>query len=83
MKLPNGHYRTLAGSEMRISGKLGGVSRVLFDWVEESPACCDCHPDPYEDHGCLVWTCNMCGGGRAELSPYRDGIKAEEAKCSL
>lgn len=38
MGLPNGHYRTKAGSEMWISGKHGGISRVEFDWLEEGGA---------------------------------------------
>ncbi len=29
--LPNGKYRTKAGSEMQISGTHGGISRVWFD----------------------------------------------------
>ena len=41
MSLPNGHYRTAAGSEMWISGKHDGVSEVSFDWFEED-ACLDC-----------------------------------------
>lgn len=33
--LPNGHYKTEHGSEMWISGKHGGISRVEFDWLDE------------------------------------------------
>ena len=66
MNLPNGHYRTAAGSEMWISGERGGISRVEFDWLEEA-ACCDCRPDAYEHDGRLTWTCDVCGGGSAEL----------------
>ena len=68
MSLPNGHYRTAAGSEMWISG---GRSRVEFDWVEED-ACCDCMPAAYEQDGCLVWRCASCGGGRAALKPAEE-----------
>ena len=67
--LPNGHYRTAHGSEMWISGKHGGVSRVEFDWLEEPNACPDCHVDAYEHDGCLHWSCDVCGGGFAELQP--------------
>ena len=70
MTLPNGHYRTAAGSQMWISGKHSGISAVEFDWLEEENACCDCVPCAYEDDGDLVWHCEVCGGGRAKL--YRD-----------
>ena len=66
MKLPNGHYRTANGSEMWISGKVGGISEVSFDWLEES-ACCDCRPVAYAQDGRLAWECSECGGGSAEL----------------
>lgn len=68
MGLPNGHYRTAAGSEMWISGKHGGKSTVEFDWFEED-ACCDCQPEPYDCDGRLIWHCDECGGGSAELMP--------------
>ena len=68
MKLPNGNYRTARGSTMEISGKYAGISRVEFDWVEEC-ACCDCHAQPYDDGGYLVWDCDSCGGGSAKLVP--------------
>lgn len=51
---------------MVISGKYGGISRVDFDWLEEG-ACIDCVPSAYEDEGDLVWSCDICGGGRANL----------------
>lgn len=66
MKLPDGEYRTKAGSEMTIE-KNGGRSRVAFDWFEEENACCDCQPSAYEEDGRLVWSCDECGGGSAEL----------------
>ena len=50
---------------MTISGKHGGISRVLFDWVEEG-GCCDCHAEPYDDDGWLIWRCDECGGGSAK-----------------
>lgn len=68
MGLPNGHYRTAAGSEMWISGEHGGISRVEFDWLEEG-ACPDCVPDAYEYDGMLIWHCDQCEGGQAELQP--------------
>ena len=67
--LPNGHYKTEHGSEMWISGKHGGISRVEFDWLEEPNACCECQVEAYERDGCMHWTCNVCGGGFAELQP--------------
>jgi len=66
MRLPNGHYKTAAGSEMRISGTHGGRSVVDFDWLEEG-ACCDCRVSAYEHDGDLLWECDYCGGGRAQL----------------
>ena len=35
MGLPNGIYRTAAGSTVTISGKYSGISAVEFDWLEE------------------------------------------------
>ena len=73
MKLPNGHYRTKAGSFVEISGKHGGISAVEFDWFEEPNACIDCTVDPYPDRDCdrwiLTWECEECGGGCAEIVP--------------
>lgn len=66
--LPNGHYRTAAGSQMWISGDHGGRSVVEFDWVEEG-ACCDCQAQPYEVDGMLTWHCDECDGGCAQLYP--------------
>lgn len=68
MGLPNGHYRTKAGSNMWISGEHGGISRVEFDWLEEG-GCPDCVPDAYEYGEMLIWHCDQCGGGQAELMP--------------
>ena len=66
--LSNGHYRTAAGSKMRISGEFKGISEVSFDWVEEG-GCLDCVVEVYEQEGWLVWHCTECGGGKAELKP--------------
>lgn len=64
--LPPGKYKTQAGSTMEITGKHGGISIVEFDWLEEG-GCIDCVPEPYDDEGCLVWSCEECGGGCAQL----------------
>lgn len=70
-KLPNGHYRTAAGSEMWISGEHGGKSKVEFDWLEEG-GCIECNVDPNEQDGMLVWHCDECGGSCAELRKVED-----------
>lgn len=74
MTLPRGHYRTAAGSEMWVSGKHGGISKVEFDWLEEG-GCIDCEPNAYDDEGILIWTCDECGGGSAELFPADDAAQ--------
>ena len=67
MMMNNGEYKTAAGSTMSISGEHGGRSVVEFDWWDEG-ACPNCEPEPYaDDDGFLVWNCDDCGGGRAEL----------------
>ena len=68
MGLPNGIYRTAAGSTVTISGKYSGISAVEFDWLEEG-GCSDCVPNAYEYEGDLIWHCDECGGGRAQLIP--------------
>lgn len=65
--LPVGIYKTAAGSTMTITGAHGGISVVDFDWFEETGACCDCEPDPYDDDGFLSWHCESCGHGLAKL----------------
>ena len=70
--LPNGKYRTLAGSTVTISGNHAGVATVEFDWLDEDQACIDCHPEPYPEYWGhaewrLVWHCAVCGGGSAKL----------------
>ena len=64
--MQNGRYETENGSVMVISGEHGGESRIVFDWVEED-ACCDCEVEAYDVDGYLVWHCEVCGGGKAEL----------------
>lgn len=77
MSLPNGTYRTKAGSEVRISGKHSGVASIDFDWFEEAGACCDCQPSPYPLEGRLEWSCDVCGGGFAELYPVEEAVHEE------
>jgi len=72
MMLPNGHYRTAAGSEMWISGEHSGISAVEFDWIEEEHACINCQALVYEQEGYLVWRCEYCGGGRAALTKVEE-----------
>jgi hypothetical protein len=79
--LPNGHYRTEAGSTVEVYGKHSGSVRVSFDWLEERGACCDCQVDPYPEHWGggeyrLMWHCEDCDGGSAVLEPDPE---AEEA----
>lgn len=68
MGLTCGHYRTAAGSEMWVYGEHCGKSAVEFDWLEEG-GCMDCQPCAYDVDGMLVWHCDECGGGAAELMP--------------
>lgn len=74
MTLPNGHYRTKAGSTVEVYGQYSGRVRVSFDWLEEPDACCDCQVEPYPEHWGddeyrLTWSCEICGGGSATLYP--------------
>lgn len=66
--------RTDAGSRVRLSGKHGGIVDIDFDWFEEDHACIDCQPDIDASRDTnwwkLVWTCESCGGGSADLTPY-------------
>lgn len=78
-RLPNGKYKTVAGSTMEISGKHGGISKVDFDWLEEG-ACCDCEPMEYEQDGRLVWHCEHHAGGSAELIIMQDDPLPENAE---
>ena len=77
MKLPNGTYRTKAGSTVEISGKYGGVAKVTFDWFEEDNACPDCDVYPYPqwqggERWDLTWACEVCDGGFAEIEPVKE-----------
>lgn len=66
-QMTTGLYHTKAGSTVRISGKHSGISEVSFDWLEEPHACSDCVPEAYPVDDALVWHCEVCGGGSAEL----------------
>lgn len=70
--LPNGKYKTAAGSTVVISGDHSGISTVEFDWLEEN-ACVDCEAAAYPvKQGAdwfLEWSCEECGGSMAVLYP--------------
>lgn len=68
MKLPDGNYRTEAGSTLTLLNN-GGRSLVEFDWYEEEGACCDCRVNVYPDGEYLTWHCDECAGGYAKLYP--------------
>jgi len=63
--LPKGIYKTKNGSTVEICGKYGKAYRIYFDWLEEEYACLDCKP--YYADNKLMWCCEECGGGWAEL----------------
>ena len=62
--MQNGHYQTVNGSRVTVSGRHSGIYEIEFDWVEEN-ACIECRPSVYD--GSLVWDCDHCNGGRAML----------------
>ena len=65
MSLPNGEYRTIAGSRVTLSGPYGGSCVVSF---KEENACCDCAVNEYpSEDGYLVWRCKYHEGGKAQL----------------
>jgi hypothetical protein len=59
--LPNGHYRTRAGSTVEVNGEHSGCVRVVFDWFEEPAACCDCVVEPYPEDWVTVRTGSPAG----------------------
>ena len=72
MKLKNGFYKTESGSEVKISGRHSGICRIYFNWFKED-TCEYCHVNTYPEEietgvFALIWTCENCGGGHAELS---------------
>jgi hypothetical protein len=71
-ELPNGLYKTAAGSTLRVFGKHGGCFHVDFDWLEEG-GCIDCSVSPCPDDGYMIWSCDYCGGGHAKLETVKQG----------
>jgi hypothetical protein len=68
-----GICKTLTASmPARMGGEHGGISEVSFDWLEEG-ACLDCRVSAYDIDGMLIWECEECEGGRAELFPVAAG----------
>jgi hypothetical protein len=63
-----GRYRTAAGSLVTISGAHARNYAIDFDWFEEE-ACIECHPSVDFESCRLVWDCDYCDGGSAELIP--------------
>lgn len=63
--LSDGKYITKHGSIIHINGKSW---KAEFDWCDEEDACCDCQVEGSED-GLLIWSCEYCDGGNAELEP--------------
>lgn len=67
-RMPQGKYRTAAGSELEV--KPNGGCTVWFDWFEEPDACVECRPDPMpDDEGYLVWSCDEHNGGKSKWLP--------------
>ena len=63
-RMTNGLYKTEKGSIVQISCTHSGIYEIAFDWVEED-AYFDCDPSVYD--GRLIWSCDQCGGGSADL----------------
>ncbi len=61
-RLLDGHYITKNGSTVEIRGN---HTIMNLDWFEED-SCENCEPDRVEE-GCLIWYCDECDGGSAEL----------------
>jgi hypothetical protein len=79
-RLPDGTYRTAAGSTVQISGKHAGVFyTAIFDWLEEG-GCIECTashiPVRIDGDWCLTWDCEECGGGAARI--YSSAVEAEQ-----
>lgn len=70
MALEVGHYRTAAGSFVRVLTRNAGSWAADFDKFEEPDACFDCRcVDVDWQERALVWECDVCGGGMAKLEP--------------
>ena len=67
-RLPNGTYRTAAGSLVTIDGIYGGRHVIDFDWFEEG-ACIEAHPSVDVIDGCLHWNCGCCPDGGSAARP--------------
>lgn len=68
MALEIGHYMTAAGSHVHVKTRNAGSWTADFDRLEEPHACFDCHSIDVDSHErALVWCCDVCGGGMAEL----------------
>ena len=67
--------KTVAGSTVQLRGKHGGDITIDFDWLEEG-GCIDCEVDIDASRDTmwhrLIWACESCGGGSAELTPSSD-----------
>lgn len=61
-----GEYYTEKGSRVVLKGQNTGHSIVNFDWFEEG-GCIDCEVRPYPEDSYLIWDCEICGGGNAQL----------------
>ena len=81
MTLPNGKYRTKAGSTLEITGhypRVGALARNLqFDYNEESPACVECLVNhsalqAHDGNWFLTWECTEHESGSAQLFPVED-----------
>lgn len=72
--------KTPAGSMVNIRGAHQGDIQIDFDWFEEN-ACIDCQVDLDASRETnwkrLVWTCEQCSGGSADLreEPGREGAQ--------
>ena len=62
--MTNGEYETKCGSRVTMGGN-GQCSNIVFEWFDEERACFDCNP--YVEDDMLIWDCDYCGGGSAEL----------------
>ncbi len=68
-----GRYRTEHGSDVHVLTRNAGSWIADFDWFEEPNACCDCRVVDVDPRDCvLMWECDICGGGMAELTRVKD-----------
>jgi len=69
-------FQTKAGSTVTIGDY---TTNIQFDWLEEENGCSDCR-DHEVINGMLVWDCELCGGGSAELSLVEEEVISETTK---